>query len=154
MAQHFFGQMFGKQILTLLLAKKFYNVTFHLVKPGLFSQTRSEPDPKSKSASCHSPVPGGQGRGVRCPKGSTVTFDGTSDDLKSRWGDLKSSMSQETCLRVIGGWWGGPGGPRGSRGTSRGAHGAISLVWWVFRWFMGHICLYICDPNFSCGRTN
>ena len=26
----------------------------------------------------------GQGGGVRCPIGSTATFDGSSDDLKSR----------------------------------------------------------------------
>ena len=67
---------------------------------------------------------------------------------------LRVQWGQETCLRVIGGRWGGAGGPRGSRGTSRGSHGAIRLVWWVFRWFMGHISLYICDPNFSCGLTD
>ena len=61
---------------------------------------------------------------------------------------------QETCFGVIGGRWGGPGGPRGSRGAFRGSHGAIRLVWWVFRWFMRHIHLYIYDPNFSCGLTN
>ena len=61
---------------------------------------------------------------------------------------------QETCFGVIGGRWGGPGGPRGSRGAFRGSHGAIRLVWWFFRWFMRHISLYICDPNFSCGRTD
>ena len=65
---------------------------------------------------------------MRCPIGSTVTFDGSSDDLKSRRGDLKSSMRKETCFGVIGGRWGGPGGPRGSRGAFRGSHGAIRLV--------------------------
>ena len=57
-----------------------------------------------------------------------MTFDGSSDDLKSRRGDLKSSMRKETCFGVIGGRWGGPGGPRGSRGASKVSHGAIRLV--------------------------
>ena len=65
---------------------------------------------------------------MRCPIGSTVTFDGSSDDLKSRRGDLKSSMRKETCFGVIGVDGVGPVGPRGSRGAFRGSHGAIRLV--------------------------
>ena len=38
MTQHFFGQMFWKQILILLLAKKLYNVTFHLVRQANWGQ--------------------------------------------------------------------------------------------------------------------
>ena len=58
-----------------------------------------------------------------------MTFDGSSDDLKSRRDDLKSSIRKETCFGVIGGsMGGGPGGPRGSRGAFRGSHGAIRLV--------------------------
>ena len=57
-----------------------------------------------------------------------MTFDVSSDDLKSRRGDLKSSMRKETCFGVIGGQGGGPWGPRGSRGAFRESHGAIRLV--------------------------
>merc|ERR1711873_235450 len=48
-----------------------------------------------------------RGGGVRCPIGSTVTFDGSSDDLKSRRGDLKSSMRTRDLF-----WshWGSMGG--------------------------------------------
>ena len=57
-------------------------------------------------------------------------IDGSSDDLKSRRGDLKSSMRTRDLfvesLGVDGG--GGLGVPRGSRGASRGSHGAIRLV--------------------------
>ena len=42
-----------------------------------------------------------------------MTFDVSSDDLKSRRGDLKSSMRKETCFGVIGGRWGGLGVPGG-----------------------------------------
>ena len=31
---------------------------------------------------------------------------------------------------------------------------AIGLVWWVFRWFMRHTCLYISDPIISFGLRN
>ena len=41
-----------------------------------------------------------------------MTFDGSSDDLKSRWGDLKSSMRPRDLFR---GHW-EQGGPRRSRG--------------------------------------
>ena len=58
---------------------------------------------------------GFEGGGVRCPIGSTVTFDGSSDDLKSRRGDLKSSMMPRDLLRGPGG---SIGGARGSRGAS------------------------------------
>ena len=67
---------------------------------------------------------------------------------------FKSSMRPRDLFRAHWGSMGGRRGPRGLRGASRGSHGAIGLVWWVFRWFIRHICLYICDPNFSCGRTN
>ena len=47
-----------------------------------------------------------------------MTFDGSSDDLKSRRGDLKSSMRTRDLfvesLGVDGG--GGPGGPKGVKG--------------------------------------
>ena len=36
-------------------------------------------------------------------------------------------------------------GPRGSQVVNsafRGSNRAIGLVWWVFRWFIGRICLY------------
>ena len=69
-----------------------------------------------------------RGGGVRCPIGSTVTFDGSSDDLKSRRGDLKSSMRTRDLFWSHWGSMGGPGGPRGSRGAFRGSHGAIRLV--------------------------
>ena len=55
-----------------------------------------------------------RGGGVRCPIGSTVTFDGSSDDLKSRRGDLKSSMRTRDLF-----WshWGSMGGAWGSQGV-------------------------------------
>ena len=51
---------------------------------------------------------------MRCPIGSTVTFDGSSDDLKSRQGDLKSSMRTRDLF-----WshWGSMGGAWGSQGV-------------------------------------
>ena len=55
---------------------------------------------------------------MRCPIESTVTFDGSSDDLKSRRGDLKSSMRTRDLF-----WshWGSIGGGLGVPGC-QGEH--------------------------------
>ena len=55
-----------------------------------------------------------KGGGVKCSIGSTVTFDGSSDDLKSRRGDLKSSMRTRDLF-----WshWGSMGRAWGSQGV-------------------------------------
>ena len=58
-----------------------------------------------------------------------MTFDGVSDDLKSRLGDLKSSMRPRDLFKGHWGSMGGGGwGSQGVKGTSRGSHGAIRLV--------------------------
>ena len=62
-------------------------------------------------------------------------------------------MMPRDLFRGPRGAMGGPGSPRGLRETSRGSHWAIGLVWWVFWWFMRHICLYTLDPDFHCVRA-
>ena len=62
---------------------------------------------------------------------------------------LRVQWGQETCLGVIGGRWG-----------VRGSKGAPGDLMGLSGWFEESsddswgICLYISDPNFSCGLTD
>ena len=75
-----------------------------------------------------SDVPGDQWGSLRCPIGSTATFDGTTGYLKDPIGSWDNALKGHVLSRGPRGLRGAFRGSEGSIGTSRESHGIIGFV--------------------------